>query len=120
MPSFTIEGAVAFVTGANKANGIGRSIVEALLSAGASKIYATARYASELDDLVALHGEKTVQAVSLDVTNLDELDSVSTLYPDVTLVVNNSSYAGFTSSIQDVKKSLVEIMVRVLPESLPS
>jgi 3-oxoacyl-ACP reductase-like protein len=110
MPSFTVKDAVAFVTGTNKPDGIGRAIVEALLSHGAAKVYATARNASELDSLVAqYHG--TVVAVSLDVTDLASLAQLSTRYPDVNLVVNNAGYGAFTSSIQDVEKSLNEIKV---------
>lgn len=37
----TIQGSVAFVTGANR--GIGKAFVEALVQAGARRIYATAR-----------------------------------------------------------------------------
>ena len=67
--SFNIQDSVAFVTGTNKPNGMGRAIVDALLSNGASKVYATARRLSQLDDLVAKSNGKVV-AVELDVTDL--------------------------------------------------
>jgi NAD(P)-dependent dehydrogenase (short-subunit alcohol dehydrogenase family) len=43
MKSFDVQDCVAFVTGANKKDGIGRAFVEALLQGGAKKVYATAR-----------------------------------------------------------------------------
>jgi NAD(P)-dependent dehydrogenase (short-subunit alcohol dehydrogenase family) len=115
MPSFNITDSVALVTGTNKPNGIGHTIVEALLKAGAAKVYATARQASlsQLDELVALHGGKVV-AVALDVTNLMDIEALPLLYPDVNLVVNNAGYIGFTSSIDDVEESLLEIKVNYI------
>ena len=70
MPSFNIENSVAFVTGTNKKNGIGRAIVDALIAAGASKVYATARNASQLDELVASHNGKVVAVGPVDHSNL--------------------------------------------------
>jgi NAD(P)-dependent dehydrogenase (short-subunit alcohol dehydrogenase family) len=113
MPSFTIQNSVAFVTGTNKPNGIGRAIVEALLSHGAAKVYATARDAVQLEDLVAQHDDKVV-AVALDVTDLKAIANLSIAYPDVTLVVNNAGYAAMTSSIQDVERTLTEIQVNYI------
>jgi NAD(P)-dependent dehydrogenase (short-subunit alcohol dehydrogenase family) len=113
MLSFNIQSSVAFVTGTNKPNGIGRAIVEALLSHGATKVYATARDASQLQDLVAQHNGKVV-AVALDVTDLKAIANLSIAYPDVTLVVNNAGYAAMTSSIQDVDRTLTEIQVNYI------
>ena len=48
--SFQIKDKVALVTGANR--GIGAAIVEALISAGALKVYAAARNTDELNSLV--------------------------------------------------------------------
>jgi NAD(P)-dependent dehydrogenase (short-subunit alcohol dehydrogenase family) len=56
--SFDVKDCVAFVTGANKKDGIGRAFVDALLSqkegggGGAKKVYATARNVHQLDELV--------------------------------------------------------------------
>ena len=105
MTSFNIQNSVAFVTGTNKKRGIGRAIVEALLANGASKVYATARNASQLDDLVTESQGKVI-AVELDVTDLDAIEKLADLYPDVTLVVNNAGYFGNTSSIDDVKNEI--------------
>ncbi len=95
--TFRINDAVAFVTGTNKKNGIGRSIVDALLANGAKKVYATARDASQLDELVQIAGGRVV-AVSLDVADKDQIASLGGLYPDVNLLINNAGYAGYAAS----------------------
>lgn len=113
MPSFKIDNSVAFVTGTNKPNGIGRAIVEALLQRGASKVYATARDASQLDDLVAAHGGKVV-AVTLDVTDLAAIEQLPSKCPDVTLVVNNAGLLATQSSLDDVEVAQKEMMVNYI------
>ena len=113
MTSFNTKDSVAFVTGTNKKNGIGRAIVEAFLAEGAKKVYATARDASQLDDLVAAHNGKVV-AVALDVTDLDAIKSLSDKYSDVNLVVNNAGYAAMTSSLDDVRNAQKEIAVNYI------
>ncbi len=105
MTSFSIQNSAAFVTGTNKTRGIGRAIVEALLANGASKVYASARNASQLDDLVTKSNGKVI-VVELDVTDLEAIEKLADLYPDVTLVVNNAGYLGKTSSIDDVKAEI--------------
>jgi NAD(P)-dependent dehydrogenase (short-subunit alcohol dehydrogenase family) len=105
MPTFNInDTTVAFVTGTNKKNGIGRAIVDALLAKGAKKVYATARDASQLDELVETSNGKVV-AISLDVTDKDAVAKLGALYPDVNLVVNNAGYFGIASSTLDSEAS---------------
>lgn len=87
--SFEIKGCVAFVTGTNKKQGIGRAIVDALVQGGAEKVYATARNASQLDELVESSNGKVV-AVALDVTDKDAILELGEKYSDVNLVVNNA------------------------------
>jgi len=98
--TLNINGTVAFVTGTNKANGIGRAIVDALLQHGAKKVYATARDASQLDELVE-SAEGRVVAVSLDVSNPDQVAKLGQQFPDVNLVVNNAGYSGNGSSLDE-------------------
>jgi NADP-dependent 3-hydroxy acid dehydrogenase YdfG len=54
-------------------------------------VYATARNASQLEELVAAHNGKVI-AVGLDVTDLDAVQASGTNCHDVTLVVNNTGF----------------------------
>jgi NAD(P)-dependent dehydrogenase (short-subunit alcohol dehydrogenase family) len=113
MTSYNIKDSVAFVTGTNKRNGIGRAIVESLIEHGAKKVYATARNVSQLEDLVAAHNGKVV-AVALDVTDLDAIQSLGAKYPDVTLVVNNAGLLAATSSLGDIGMVQNEIAINYI------
>jgi NAD(P)-dependent dehydrogenase (short-subunit alcohol dehydrogenase family) len=76
-----IQGSIALVTGANR--GLGRALVQALLAAGAAKVYAAARD----PDSVAIPGAHPIR---LDITNPDEVAAAAQLCTDVTLVINNA------------------------------
>lgn len=84
-----IIGKAALVTGANR--GIGRAFVTGLLTAGAAKVYATARNPETLDDVVKEGGGKVV-ALALDVTRPDMIAEASR-NADVALLVNNAGIA---------------------------
>ena len=114
MPSFQIENSVAFVTGTNRKNGIGRALVKALIEHGAKKVYATARNADQLQDFVAEYEEGKVVPVALDVTDFETLRDLSQHYPDVNLVVNNAGYMAGTGSFDDVDKARMEIFINYL------
>ncbi len=58
MSGFAVNGATAFVSGANR--GIGRAIVEALLDRSAKRVYAAARKPETLADLIADRGDRVV------------------------------------------------------------
>jgi NAD(P)-dependent dehydrogenase (short-subunit alcohol dehydrogenase family) len=79
-----IENAVALVTGANR--GIGKAFVEALLAAGAAKVYAAARDPSSI-------GTKGAEAIALDVSRPDSVAAAAKRCTDVTLLVNNAGIA---------------------------
>ncbi|CAN5920930.1 SDR family oxidoreductase [soil metagenome] len=79
--------ATALVTGANR--GLGRELVQQLLAAGASKVYAAARDTASLADLVAAHPGK-LEALTLDITNAEQVEAVRAHCGDVTLLVNNA------------------------------
>jgi NAD(P)-dependent dehydrogenase (short-subunit alcohol dehydrogenase family) len=113
MTSYSIQDSVAFVTGTNRNNGIGRAIVESLIANGARKVYATSRKVSQLEELVALHNGKVV-AVALDVTDLDAIQSLGAKYPDVTLVVNNAGLLAATSSLGDIGMVQKEIAINYI------
>jgi NAD(P)-dependent dehydrogenase (short-subunit alcohol dehydrogenase family) len=84
MKAQRIEGAVALVTGANR--GIGRALVEALLTRGVRKVYATARNPEALRDL----RDKRVVALRLDVTDADQIRAAAEAASDVDLLFNNA------------------------------
>jgi len=76
-----IKGKVVLVTGANR--GLGEHFAKALLAAGASKVYATARDKSA----IKIPG---VEAVQLDVTNAASIAAAADRLTDVQIVINNA------------------------------
>ena len=99
MTALAINGATAFVSGANR--GIGRALVEALLERGATRVYAAARKPETLADLVADHGDRVVP-FALDVTNADQLARVAQETDGVNLLINNAGVAtGMGKGIAD-------------------
>jgi len=89
--AYSIKGSTALVTGANR--GIGEAIVDALVAAGAAKVYAAARNIKDLAPLTARHGARVV-ALRLDVTDAAQIAAGVSAAPDVQLLVNNAGVAG--------------------------
>lgn len=86
-----ITSATALVTGANR--GLGRALVDQLLTSGAKRIYATARAKTEAEKLSAI--DPRVTGLVLDVTNPAQIASVAAAASDVTLLVNNAGVLDF-------------------------
>ncbi|MEZ5670267.1 MAG: SDR family oxidoreductase [Alphaproteobacteria bacterium] len=82
-----VKDAVAFVTGAN--GEIGRALVQALLDAGAARVYAAARDPAALEGLVRAGGGRVVP-ITLDVTRDADVAAAAGAAPDTTLLVNNA------------------------------
>jgi NAD(P)-dependent dehydrogenase (short-subunit alcohol dehydrogenase family) len=76
-----IEGCIALVTGANR--GLGKAYAEALLAAGAAKIYAGARDPATVAD-------PRLIPVKLDVTDPADIAAAAERCADVTLLINNA------------------------------
>lgn len=91
-----IAGSIALVTGAN--GGIGRAFVSELLKRGAAKVYVGARDQKSLDALIE-GGDPRLVPIILDVTDPDRVAAAATLAGDVTLLVNNAGFMGFTGAL---------------------
>jgi NAD(P)-dependent dehydrogenase (short-subunit alcohol dehydrogenase family) len=85
-----IDGTVAVVTGGNR--GIGRALVEALVEAGAKKVYAGSRDPKAVEDLVKRHGGRVVP-LRLDVTSAAEVTKAASQAGDAQLLINNAGVA---------------------------
>ena len=78
-----IENSVSLVTGANR--GLGKAYVEALLAAGAAKVYAAARDPGS----VAVTDDRVV-AVKLDITQEGQVRAAAEACADLDLLINNA------------------------------
>lgn len=76
-----LEGAVVLVTGGNR--GIGKAIVDDLLTRGVRKIYATARAPQPSTD-------PRVVTLPLEVTDQASIEALVAAAPDVTVLINNA------------------------------
>lgn len=85
--SIQIKDKVALVTGGNR--GIGKTIVEELLTEGAAKVYLAVRDIESTNDLVSRYGDR-VQPVHIDVANGDTVKAAASIANDVNIVVNNA------------------------------
>ncbi|MGW5191935.1 SDR family oxidoreductase [Kribbella sp. NPDC004138] len=94
----TLEGAVVLVTGGQR--GIGKAIVDDLLTRGAAKVYATARTPRPSTD-------PRVVPLPLEVTDQASIDALAAAAPDVTVLINNAGASSPNSyldaSIEDVR-----------------
>jgi NAD(P)-dependent dehydrogenase (short-subunit alcohol dehydrogenase family) len=99
MASMDIKSVVALVTGANR--GIGRAIVEALIKAGAKRIYAGARNPDSLRDLVAIAKDRIIP-LKLDVTKDADVTAAAKAASDVNVLINNAGVAAITPDLKSI------------------
>ncbi len=85
-----LSGATVLVTGAN--GGLGRQFVAQALSAGAAKVYATARTPIEWAD-------DRIVGLPLDITDPASVHAAAQAADDVTILVNNAGISPVNSSL---------------------
>ncbi|MBO9855104.1 SDR family oxidoreductase [Xanthomonas sp. A1809] len=88
-----IKDSIALVTGANR--GLGKAFVQALLAAGAAKVYAAARDPSTIETL------PNVVPLKFDVTHPEDIAAAVQRAPDLTLLINNAGISGLSDQAQD-------------------
>lgn len=80
-----INGSVVLVTGGNR--GLGKAFVQALLDAGAKKVYVAARQLTKTSD-------PRLQPLKLDITNDDDIAAAVEACQDINILINNAGIAG--------------------------
>lgn len=89
MKRYPIQDKIALVTGAGRANGIGRGTVEALLDAGARRVDVGVRDVAAAAPLYAARGPR-VRVFALDVTDTQRAAAVAREHADVDVLVHNA------------------------------
>lgn len=85
--SISVQDRIVFISGANR--GIGKAITEAVLAAGAQKVYAAVRTLDSAQPLIDAHGDRVV-AVQLDITDAASVEQAAEHANDVDIVINNA------------------------------
>lgn len=91
-----LKESVALVTGANR--GLGARLVQELVNAGATKVYATSRSGSIVRTEIA--ETSRVKPLTLDVTDQASVTAAAEAAQDVTVLVNNAGVLAFGSALQ--------------------
>lgn len=97
-----IQDSVVLVTGGNR--GLGKSLIQAFLDAGARKVYVGSRMPVAAFD-------PRLQPIQLDITNEHDVAVVAEQCQDVTILVNNAGVATFTTflsapSLADAREAI--------------
>lgn len=94
----SVENKTALVTGANR--GIGKAIVESLISAGAAKVYLAVRDINSTAELTEKFGDK-VETVFVDVSQLSAIQELAQQTQDVEIVINNAGVLEIATPLSD-------------------
>ena len=86
-----ISASIPVVTGASR--GLGAHLVDALLDAGAPKVYALAR------DTTKVRRDPRVIAVRFDLSDVASINAAAAATADATLLINNASTAEFAGPL---------------------
>ncbi len=84
---YVIQGKTALISGSNR--GIGKALLEELISRGIKKVYAGARNIESLTDLRKQYGEKVVP-IQLDVTDKESVQAATAEIVNVDILINNA------------------------------
>lgn len=87
-----LANSVVLVTGSNR--GLGRALIQAVLDAGARRVYATGRDLERLAPVIRLAPDR-VAAVALDITDPRSIEAAAARTGDTTVLINNAGV--FTS-----------------------
>lgn len=87
-----VDGSIALVTGGNR--GLGLAFAQELQARGAKKVYVGVRDPEAFD-------RPGMEAVRLDVTDLDSVRAAAARCDDVTLLVNNAGIGSLTDGVLD-------------------
>jgi NAD(P)-dependent dehydrogenase (short-subunit alcohol dehydrogenase family) len=101
-----IKGCVALVTGANR--GLGKAYVDALLAAGAAKVYAGAR-----DPATVTQTDPRVVPIRLDVTSLADVTDAARTCADVDILINNAGAMLQTTVLAENAESMLRAELEV-------
>src|SRR5687767_12782327 len=112
MTTITVKDKIIFITGTNRKRGIGRALVEEALKRGAKKVYASARQASELDDLVAKHHGKVI-AIPLDVTSYEQVKNAAQKATDTQILINNAGTVGLSGCIENYNEKVARLELEI-------
>jgi NAD(P)-dependent dehydrogenase (short-subunit alcohol dehydrogenase family) len=105
MSAFTTKDSVALITGAGRQKGIGKATVDALLAAGARKVYVAVRDTKAAAPLYS--GQSRVQLLDLDITDAGRAASLARELGDVNLLIQNAGLftgAGALGSEADLRR----------------
>ena len=101
-----LAGSVALVTGANR--GLGEAIVQALLEAGAARVYAAARQPSAL-----ANGDPRIVPLSVDVADPAQVAQAAARAVDVQVLVNNAGVTAVQPLLDPSDPRGAELEMRV-------